>query len=147
MRFRLRTLMIGQFGILSLFAITTLAAIVFGVICLPSLLPEKILALMALFLCLRCWKGRNYLHPLQASIPYAVRRRLAILDVIASTLIWPSVAIWLYVWRDYRSSHPLWFSDVVFGGSLLVLFGVATWKLVRALQPGTVWTNTIEAAP
>jgi hypothetical protein len=144
MRSSLRTLLPGQFGIATLLVLTAVAAIVFGVIRLPSALPEKLYAILALFLCLACWRRRNYLHPIQATIPYATRRNIAISDFFGTIFPWPPMLIVFYFWMGYRSNHPIWFSDVVFCGSLALLLAIATWKLVRALQPQTVWKNTIE---
>lgn len=146
MRDRLRSLPPRQFGIFWLFALTTLAAVSFAVVRLPIPLSEKILSLLALGMCFRCWRNRNYLHPLQATISYAQRRRIAVSDFVGAVL-WLPVLIWLYGWRGYRSSHALWFSDVVFWGSILTLLAIATWKLVRAIRPGQRWSNTIELEP
>ena len=143
MRLALRTLQPGQFSIFTLLGWTALAAVVLGVIRLPAPWPEKSISLLMLFQCIQVWRKRGYLHPMQGDIPFVNRRRIAILDFISSTLIWPFAYTWFYFARNYRSNHPIWFSDIVFCASLLILFAIATWKLTRALRRDSLWINTI----
>jgi hypothetical protein len=140
---RLRAVLPRQFRISSLFILTTVAALSFAVIRLPVPLPEKGVALLAQWMCLWCWLNRNYLHPLQGTISYAARRKMAVSSFVGSVL-WLPVLIWFYISRGYRSSHPIWFSDIVFWGAIFLTVAIATWKLVRALQPGVRWENFIE---
>lgn len=137
-----RTLLPGQFRISTLLFVTAIVAIVCGVIRLPSGVSEKITALMAMLLCYGCWRKRNYLHPLQGSIALASRRKIAWVDFFTSIFPFPVIMTGFYFWND-RSSHPLWFTDVVFCGSLAMLFAIACWKLKRALKHDGVWINTI----
>jgi hypothetical protein len=137
----------GQFGVFELFVLTTLAAVIFAVIALPMPMYEKILPIVAVGLCFACWRNRNYLHPLQATNLHPDRRRVALRDFVRSTLIWPPLCIWFYLWRGYRSSHSFWFSDAVFWGSILILIAIATWKLTRALLPGQRWNEVVSMDP
>jgi hypothetical protein len=130
----------GQFGILALFVLITLAGISVAVVSLPVPASEKIASLMVLWLCLACWRKRNYLHPQQATISFASRRRLAVLDFVGS-LWWLPLFIWIYAATAWKADRPVFFSDVVFFGAVLMHVAIATWKLTRALLPSQVWRN------
>jgi hypothetical protein len=143
MHYRLRTLLPFQTSLRWLFGLTTLMAVVFAVIALPSNLAEKINALTAFALHLQAWFRRNYLHPIQATLPHAFRCRIARLDFVTTIVAGPPLFVFLFFKFGHSRNHIM-FTDVLSWGSIAALFGLATWKLVRAYSPHSQWANTIE---
>ena len=71
-----------QFRISSLFLVTTIVAIALAILRVPMSGLDKMLSLILLSLCVQGWLNRNYLHPLQGTIAYPVRRRIAIIGFV-----------------------------------------------------------------
>src|SRR5262245_21109586 len=127
MRNQLRTLLPGQFSMVALFVVMTVAAIVFAVVRQPVPVGEKIISLVALYSLFSIWQNRNYLHPIQGNLSVEQRRRIAMLGWGLSLLGLPFQVL-LYVMLHGRN---LSFVDVVFGGAVLTGLALETWKLIR----------------
>jgi hypothetical protein len=63
MRYRLRTLLTGQFGLFALFVVLTGAAVAFAVIRLPLPWVVKLGPLWAILICFVGWAIRNRKYP------------------------------------------------------------------------------------
>jgi hypothetical protein len=132
----------SQFTVRSLFAVTAFVALTCAVLRLPVPLTEKFLVLIVVGQCYMCWRGRNYLHPLQGWITYESRRRVARLDFFSSLTSLPFL-IGIYFWAGWRDRHGIRLADVVFCGAIIALVGLAAWKFRRGLDPSHPWVSTI----
>jgi hypothetical protein len=101
----------GQFGLQSLFALTTIAGILLGIVCLPIPIFLKFPLLFAIWIWLRHWETRT---------PNATNRvRLALIDGAGI-----AVVLLNYFWARYIGRVTLEFSsfDFVMGVLLLLIF-------------------------
>jgi hypothetical protein len=140
MRNQLHTLLPGQFSIVALFVVMTVAAVVFAVVIQPVPVGEKIISVSTLCGLFWIWQKRNYLHPLQGTISFELRRRIALVGWVGSVLVLP-LHILIYAMLHGRR---LSFVDVVFGGAVLTGLALETCKLIRASRLGETWVNMIE---
>ena len=126
MRYRLRTLPAGQFGLFALFVLMTAAAIAFAIIRLPLSVVWKFALLAVLWICFRFWAGQNP-DPRQAPSP-AYRTRLAVLDAAGSI-----VTLAPFIWLMYIEMAPRPFSitDVGVAAIIVAVTVRAVW-LIRA---------------
>jgi hypothetical protein len=127
MRYRLRTLLPGQFGLRAIFILTTMAAVAFAIIRLPI---PRIGRLMALAMQWLMFRGltREYLK--QRASP-ADRFNNAVLEC-ASVIVSQVGPFWFIYFPEVARRWS--FIDVVYGLLIVLLASYETWKLVKAFR-------------
>jgi len=129
MRYRLRTLLAGQFGLFALFVLITLAAIAFAIIRLPVPVYWKFFLLAVLWILFKLWAGKNP-DPRPAAAR-AHRIRLATLDA-AGTILSFAPFIWLLCVE--LGPRPFSYADVGFAALIVAVTVRAVWQVIKANQ-------------
>ncbi len=118
----------GQFGILTLFILMTVAAIACAIVRLPIHPVGKLFSLVALWICFSVWSRGKPDAQQAASLAY--RRRVAVLNAIGSIITFAP-----FVWVSYHlSARPLSFADAAFWCLAALSPAHAIWQAVQAIR-------------
>src|SRR5438067_976936 len=130
MRYRIRPLLPGQFGLFSLFVLILVAAVIFAVFRLPIPLFAKFAIFLTLWISYRVWETRN---------PKRVNRvRLALMDALGGFVLLST-----FLWAVSIHQGGAFFSSQEVLAVALTLF-ILTWhhipKAIKAIQD-RIWID------